>query len=104
MSRSMILALAVLAVIGLTWLWHGPLGAGDRLARQIQTEARATLDRDEMTQVQARLERGPLTRRLLLSGPADHFQRREIKRRLEELPGVGEAAWDPSSLDSEPAR
>lgn len=98
------IAAGILAVIGATWLWHGPLGAGDRLARQIEAEARAQLDRDEMIQVQARVERGPLSRRLILSGPADDFQRREIKRRLEALPGVGEAVWSAASLESEPAR
>lgn len=104
MNRMTILVLGILAVIGAAWLWHGPLGAGDRLARQIETDARAQLDRDEMTQVQARVERQPLSRRLILSGPADDFQRREIKRRLEALPAVGEAVWSASSLESEPAR
>jgi hypothetical protein len=99
-----ILALGILMVIGATWLWHGPLGAGDRLARQIESGARAQLDRDEMVQVQAQVERQPLTRRLILSGPADDFQRREIKRRLEALPGVGEAVWSAASLEAEPLR
>ena len=93
----------VLAVIGLTWLWHGPLGAGEQLADRLEKQARLQLDRDEMFRVQARTARDPLARRLILSGPADDFQRREIKRRLEELEGVGEAAWDPNSLKSEPA-
>lgn len=99
-----ILALGILVVIGATWLWHGPLGAGDRLTRQIEANARAQLDRDEMIQVRARIERGPLSRRLVLSGPADDFQRREIKRRLEAIPGVGEAIWSAASLESEPTR
>jgi hypothetical protein len=99
-----VLALGIIAVIGATWLWHAPLGAGDRLTQRIEAGARAQLDRDEMTQVRARVERGPLSRRLILSGPADDFQRREIKRRMEALPGVGEAVWSASSLESEPAR
>jgi hypothetical protein len=99
-----ILGLAILTVIGVTWLWHAPLGAGDRLAQLIENGARAQLDRDEMTQVQARVERRPLSRRLILSGPADGFQRREIERRLEALPGVGDAVWSASSQELEPAR
>ena len=55
MNRLSTLALGILAVMGATWLWHGPLGAGDRLARQIEADARAQLDRDEMFQVQARV-------------------------------------------------
>lgn len=104
MNRTSILALGIAAVIGVTWLWHGPLGAGDRLAARIEAAARAQLDHDEMILVQARLERGPLARRLILSGPADDFQRREIKRRMERLRGVAEARWNPSSLAAETAQ
>lgn len=104
MNRMTILVLAILAALGITWLWHGPLGTGDRLAQTIEADARAQLDRDEMTQVQARVERRPLSRRVILSGPADDFQRREIKRRMEALPGVAEAVWSASSLAAEPSR
>lgn len=104
MSRVSILLLGIAAVLGLTWLWHGPLGAGDRLAARVEHAARTQLDHDEMIHVQAMMERGPLTRRLILTGPADDFQRAEIKRRMEALPGVGEAVWDPGWLQSEPAR
>jgi hypothetical protein len=104
MSRMTILTLAVASVVGLAWLWHGPFGTGERLAARIESGARAQLDRDEMTQVMARVERRPLTRKIILSGPADDFQRREIKRRIEALPGVGEAEWSATSLDMEPAR
>lgn len=101
MRRTPTLALGIFAVIALTWIWHGPLGAGERLAGDIEAAARAQLDRDEMVQVQAQLERRPLSRRLVLSGPADDFQRQEIRRRMRLLPGVGDAAWDASSLASE---
>ena len=101
MNRLSILALGILAVIATVWLWHGPIGAGERLARQMEADARAQLDRDEMIQVRAKVERGPLSRRLILSGPADDFQRREIKRRLDTLPGVGEALWSADSLQTE---
>jgi hypothetical protein len=104
MSRPLTFVMSLIAVIGLTWLWHDPLGAGDDLASRVERQARAQLDRDEMTQVQARLQRGPLTRRLILSGPADDFQRREIVRRLEDIPGVGEARWDAGSLETESSR
>ena len=101
MTRLTILALGIAAVIGATWLWHGPLGAGEQLASGIETRARTMLDGFEMTHVQAKVERGPLTRRVILSGPADDFQRREIKRLVEAQPGVGEARWSAASLESE---
>ena len=103
MNRTSILALGIAAVVAVTWIWHGPLGAGDRFAAGVDHRARTMLDHYEMVHVEARMERGPLTRRVVLSGPADDFQRREIKRMVEAQPGVGEAAWSPSSLQSEPA-
>ena len=103
MNRTPILAIGVAAVIGATWVWHGPMGAGERFAAGIESRARTMLDHYEMPHVQARLERSPLTRRVILSGPADDFQRREIKRMVEAQPGVAEAAWSPSSLEAEVA-
>jgi hypothetical protein len=101
MNRASILALGIAAVIAATWIWHEPLGAGERFAAGVDGRARAMLDHYEMVHVEARMERGPLTRRVILSGPADDFQRREIERMVEAQPGVGEAVWSPSSLQSE---
>ncbi|HKX91292.1 MAG TPA: hypothetical protein VJM15_02555 [Sphingomicrobium sp.] len=74
-------------------LWHGPLGAAERLARAIEADARATAVAWEVPQIRAQLDRRPLTRRLILSGPADDFQRSELVRTMETLPGVSRAAW-----------
>lgn len=74
-------------------LWSGPLGGGGRLASKIETVARATLDHLEMTQVSARLERRPLRRRLVLSGPADDFQRGELIQILDDIRGVAGVRW-----------
>ena len=103
-SRAVIFASGLGAVLAAAWLWHAPLGAGERLALRIETAARAQLDHDEMIHIRARLERNPLSRRLILSGPADDFQRAEIKRRMELLAGVREASWDPASLKMEASR
>lgn len=74
-------------------LWHGPLGAGDRLASSITVAARAKLDRLELPFVTARVVRGPLGRTLVLTGPADTFQRRELPRYMAEVPGVDTVRW-----------
>ncbi|MDL2341453.1 MAG: hypothetical protein QFB89_09005, partial [Pseudomonadota bacterium] len=47
----------------------------------------------EMTQVQARLARSPLSRELLLTGPADDFQTSELVRIMGSLPAVSKARW-----------
>ena len=101
MKRRAIVLAGIAATVGFTALWHGPFGAGEKLAHQVESDARQRLDRDEMFQVQARLQRGPLSRTLILSGPADDFQRGEMIRRLDEVPGVLDVRWDPGSLPQE---
>ena len=101
MSKRMILLVGMAATVGFTALWHGPLGAGEKLVAQSEASARHTLDYYELPMVQAHMQRGPLTRRLILSGPADDFQRSELVRILGETPGVLEVRWDPGSLPQE---
>lgn len=101
MNRRTLVLFGMAATAGFTALWHGPLGAGEKLARQAETSARRTLDYYELPMVQAKMERGPLSRRLVLSGPADDFQRFELVRILDETPGVLEVRWDPASLPQE---
>ncbi len=93
MNRLMIFALGIVATLAAAALWQGPAGAGERMAWRGEQLARRTLDHYEMTGVQARFERGPLTRRLLLSGTADEFQRGELVRIMPGIPGVAEARW-----------
>ena len=105
MNRNLILGLGVAAVLAETALWHGPLGAGDRLAGKIEGTARSGLVRFEMPLVTARLERSPLRRRLLMSGPADDFQQSELVRMMDEIPGVSSVRWtSPPSLSTEPVK
>ena len=85
--------IGALTAIAAAALWHGPLGAADRLAWHVERDAKATLDFYEMRGVTAQLHRGPLTRRLVLSGPATDFQRTELVRTMNTLPGVGGTQW-----------
>ena len=81
------------ATIGVAILWHWPLGAADRLAGRVEAAALAELRHQEMFGVTARLDRSPLRRRLVLSGPAEDFQQAELVRILDELPGVSGVRW-----------
>lgn len=101
MNRRSIILIGVAAVLATTGLWHGPLGAGDRLAANAETIARRTLDYYELPIIQVHMQRGPLARRLILSGPADEFQRAELVRILDDIPGVLEVRWDAASLPQE---
>jgi hypothetical protein len=80
-------------------LWHGPLGAADRLTARIERQSRQALDHYEMVKVSAHLHRAPLTRQLVLAGPADldDFQRGELVRLFSQLPGVHVASWSERS-------
>ena len=104
MNHGVIFAGGLAATLAAGALWHGPLGAGDRLATRADKIARATLDYYELPAVNARLERGPLSRRIVLSGPADAFQRSELLRIMSQVPGVNEVRWDPASLPQESRR
>ena len=101
MNRGTIILIGIAATIAETALWHGPMGAGDRMAARAETIARRTLDYYELPMIQAQMQRSPLTRRLILSGPADDFQREELVRILDDIPGVLEVRWDPASLPQE---
>ena len=96
-SRNAALAIGVIASIALAALWHGPLGAAERYSREVERGVRATLVYNEIPEVKGRLHRSPLTRRVLLSGPADDFQRSELVRLIGEVPGVESASWSSSS-------
>lgn len=101
MSRRGKLLIGAAATLAVAELYHGPLGAAQELESRVEREARRVLDKNEMTQVQARLAERPLSRTLILSGPADDFQRSELVRVLGMLPGVARVEWDPASLPVE---
>jgi hypothetical protein len=92
LGAGLILSLAAAA------LWHGPIGAADRLSSKVERNARAALDYYEMRQVTATLHHGPLTRRLVLSGDGalNDWQRAELIRLFSQLPGVSGAQWTQS--------
>lgn len=92
-KRTIPLGIGVMVALALAVLWHGPLGSADRFVLQVERTARATLNNNEIPEVSAHLHRGPLTRRLALSGPADDFQRSELLRIMGGLPGVSQASW-----------
>ena len=93
--RRIVLACGIALALAAAALWHGPLGAANRFTAQVERDARATLD-FYLPQVRAELRHGPLTRQLILTGPADDFQRSELVRTMETLPGVSGATWSNS--------
>lgn len=96
-KRRWIWGVAAVIALGGTALWHGPIGAADRFTRAVEATTQDTLTFYEMSQVTAHLHHAPLTRRLMLSGQADDFQRSELVRILSEVPGVSRATWSKSA-------
>ena len=101
MTTRQLLLIGAAVTLATAELYHGQFGGAATVQSDIEGQARRVLDINEMTQVQARLADRPLSRTLILSGPADDFQRSELVRVLGELPGVAEVKWDPASLPVE---
>lgn len=91
--RRLSIPFGAVAVLILTALWHGPLGTADGFRTQVDSAVRFTLDDWEMSEVQGRLAHGPLSRTVVLSGPADNFQRGELVRIIGAVPGVSDVRW-----------
>jgi small-conductance mechanosensitive channel len=94
--RYLLLAIGLAASIALAALWHGPLGGADRFATEVERGVRTTLVYYDIPEVQGHLHHGPLTRTVFLSGPADDFQRSELVRLIDQVPGVESASWSNS--------
>lgn len=92
--RTLTLAAGVAATLLAGFFWVGPAGAGERFAAAVDREARQVLVNYEVTHLQASTQRDPLARTVLLSGPADDFQRGELVRIMKVVPGVANARWD----------
>ena len=90
------LLIGVLVSIGAAALWHSY--ASVPFVASVERTTRQALEYYEMTQIDARLQRGPLTRDLLLSGRADDWQRGELARVLSQVPGVGTARWSRNAV------
>ena len=85
MTRNQILALGALLTMAVVVVVAGPLGGNRTVATRMEQFTRLQLDYDEMVAVRARVQDGPLRRRLFLSGPADDFQRTAIVRRMDRI-------------------
>lgn len=99
MSPTKSIAIGLLAVLLLGWLWEGPLGNGERFVDRLEHEAKAIVVDTGVAGVSVNLQRSPLARSATLSGPADDFQRngQGVQKGLTELvgdvPGMGPVGW-----------
>ena len=87
------LAIGIAASLLGAWIWHGPVGTGERFVSTVERQTRQVLVDWEIPSVRAVVARDPVKRTLILSGPADAFQRSELVRILSHVPGVGNVRW-----------
>ena len=91
--RNAAFGIGLLLSILLALIWHGPLGGADRFAAKVQDGIDKTLVYYEMKTVTGQLHHGPLTRRVMLQGQADDFQKSELVRLVDQVPGVAGTTW-----------
>ena len=94
------LLIGLVAALAVGWIGHGPLGQGQAFVDQVEAQAKEVVRRAELPGVDVRLQRDPLSRHAILSGPADDFQRNGmgdfpgLNQRIENVPGVSGISWD----------
>ena len=92
-----LIGLAAALVAG--WISHGPLGLGEKFVDQLEAPIAPMLAGLNVPGVSGHMQREPLARTALLSGPADCFQRRgmgsfrSIDGRILTIPGMGRVEW-----------
>ena len=95
--RNQVLGVGLLGSLLLALVWHGPLGGADRFASKVQGGVDKTLAYYEMKTVSGQLHHGPLTRQVMLHGQADEFQKSELVRLINQIPGVTGTTWSGNS-------
>lgn len=94
MGKRTLLLAGIAATLAVGGLWHGPLGAGARLAARIEARSQQVAIDWDIPVVRARVATAPLRRTVILSGPANDFQRSEMVRLVSMVPGVAAATFD----------
>ena len=99
MSRPVKFLIGLFATLLMGWIYHGPLGQGEALIDRLEGQAKAAVAATEVPGVEVHMVRDPLTRRAVLSGPADQFQRegrgslKGIDDVVREIEGVSDLQW-----------
>jgi hypothetical protein len=91
--------LGLLLAFAAAWIWHSPLGNGERLIDRLEAEARREVARTELPGIGVRLSRDPLARVAILSGPANDLQReglgsqKGIADHARDVEGISGVRW-----------
>lgn len=99
MSRisKFLIGLAAALVVALVTYW--PIGMGAAFVDRLETGANIMVARADVRGVTVRMQRSPLARKALLTGPANQFQREGmgslpgINQRVLAVPGMSRVEW-----------
>jgi hypothetical protein len=99
MPRIAKLLIGLAAALAAAWLSHGPLGRGEAFVAMLETRAQAVVAQQGVAGVTVRMQRDPLRRVAILSGPANDFQRNGmgslpgLNQRVAAVSGIGSVEW-----------
>jgi len=91
--------IGLLLALAAAWIWHAPLGNGERLIDRLQREAEQGVARSELPGITVRLSRDPLARAATLSGPANALQReglgsqKGVSDYVRDVEGISRVRW-----------
>jgi len=89
----------LVAVLAAAWAWHAPLGRGEAFAQRLDREARAAIAPVGLPGVDVRIQRDPIARNAVFSGPANDLQReglgseKGLSDYVRAVPGVSAVRW-----------
>lgn len=104
--------------LGAGWLAHGPLGRGEAFVDRLDSDLQLVINNVEVPGVTGTVQRQPLARTAIFSGPANCFQRggdrsfggdRDgtlpgLDQRAMTVPGMGRVVWTEAPPGGETCR
>ena len=93
------LLIGAAAALTAGWISHGPLGRGEAFVAGLEAAANAQVAEAELPGVTARFSREPLSRKAILTGSANDFQREGmgllpgINDRIRGIAGISGIEW-----------
>jgi hypothetical protein len=99
MSPALKSIIGLLLTLAAGWIWHAPLGNGERLIGRLEAEARSEVAKSELPGIELNLSRAPLARVATLSGPADALQREGLGSQMgvsdyaRDVAGISDVRW-----------
>jgi hypothetical protein len=99
MPQTLKATLGLLLALAAAWVWHGPLGHGERLIAGLEAQAREAVGGTELPGIRVALPRRPLARVAILSGPANDLQReglgseKGLSDLVRDVEGIASVRW-----------